>query len=356
VLDADKRIVRVGAGVRWGEVAKQLEPHGLAISSGDTASVGVGGLALGGGIGWMVRGHGLAIDNILAIEIVTADGQTLRASADDHADLFWALRGGGGNFGVATAFEFRAEVCKGIIAGTINYHFADLEAVLRGWSSYMRTAPETLNSTIVAMPGFGPDPDPVLMIMVCFDGTDEAAAKAAIDPLRAIAKPTHEDIKPEPYSAMLGEAMDVPFKVQTHNGFVKRFDDTVIQAVVGMCTQDEKPILQIRSLGGAMNRVPADATAFAHRGYEAFIVMPAFADTMEHAGHKVDELWAPLKPLTTGAYVNFLTDVSQDNVRTAYPPETYARLASVKAAYDPENIFCRNATILPGEPANVPKH
>jgi FAD/FMN-containing dehydrogenase len=356
VIDADARIVRVGAGAQWGNVAKELGAHGLAVSSGDTRTVGVSGLTLGGGIGWMVRGHGLALDNVVAIELVTADGQTIRATDSEHSDLFWALRGAGANFGVATAFEFRAEPCAGIVAGTITYNFADLQTVLRGWGDYMRSAPETLNSTLLAMPGFGPSPEPVLMAIVCFEGTDEAAAKTAIDPLRAIAQPVAEDIKPKPYSDMLEDAMHLPFKVQTRSGFITRFDDSVVQTIVDMFAKDEKPVLQIRSIGGAMNRVPAMATAFAHRSYEAFIVMPAFGETMEQAGQKAGELWQPLASHMHGTYVNFLTDVSQENVHTAYPAETYARLAAIKAAYDPDNLFSRNANIVPGEHANVPKH
>jgi FAD/FMN-containing dehydrogenase len=155
VLDPEDHLVRIGAGARWGEVAKTLAAHGLAISSGDTNQVGVGGLTLGGGIGWMVRTHGLAIDSLHAAELITADGRILHISADAHPDLFWAIRGGGGNFGVVTSFDFFAQPCTAIVGGTVVYDMAEVESVLPGWASAMRVAPEQLNSTIVLFSGFG---------------------------------------------------------------------------------------------------------------------------------------------------------------------------------------------------------
>src|SRR6185312_73525 len=155
VVDEERRLVRVGAGARWGDVARSLAPHGLALSSGDTNQVGVGGLTLGGGIGWMARTYGLTIDSLVAAEIVIADGRTLRASAEEHPDLFWAIRGGGGNFGVVTSFDFHAQPVREIVGGSVIYDPAETQSVLAAWATSMREAPDELNSTIVLFPGFG---------------------------------------------------------------------------------------------------------------------------------------------------------------------------------------------------------
>ncbi len=149
LLDAEQHLVRIGAGAHWGEVATALAEHDLAISSGDTRQVGVGGLTLGGGVGWMVRTHGLTIDSLRAAELVTADGRVLRVSAEEYPDLFWAIRGGGGNFGVVASFDFAAQPCKGIVGGSVIYDTAEAHSVLTNWVSAMNDAPDELNSTLV---------------------------------------------------------------------------------------------------------------------------------------------------------------------------------------------------------------
>src|SRR6266540_5348977 len=281
LLDPERHLVRIGAGARWGEVAKALAAHGLAISSGDTNQVGVGGLTLGGGIGWMVRTHGLTIDSLHAAELITADGRILQVSANAHPDLFWAIRGGGGNFGVVSSFDFYAQPCTTIVGGAVVYDMAEVESVLPAWASAMRVAPEELNSTIVLFSGFGP----------------QAPA--------------------------------------------------VIAANYGKPGQ---PIAQIRSLGGAMARVSSQATAFAHRESEALVIVPAFAPANapeEQADQIQRAAWRPLEAWSSGAFVNFLSDASEASVAAAYPSGTYARLASIKASYDPDNIFKMNQNIKP---------
>ena len=164
IIDAKNHIVRVGVGAKWGDVAKQLNEDGLAISSGDTTSVGVGGLTLGGGIGWQVRKYGLTIDQLQAADVVLADGRVVRASETEESDLFWAIRGGGGNFGVVTSFEFRAHELKQILKAMIMYPVDEAEQVLTKWAEVMRKAPEELNATFIILPGFGPEPAPMMMI------------------------------------------------------------------------------------------------------------------------------------------------------------------------------------------------
>ena len=199
VVDQDAALVRIGGGATWGHIANALEAHGLALTSGDTVSVGVGGLTLGGGIGWLVRKYGLALDSLVAAEVVTANGDVITASESEHPDMFWALRGGGGNFGVVTAFTFEAHPLDGVISGTIDLDPSTLADTLKGWRDVMRSAPEELNVTFVALPSFGPDMPPVVQLGVCYGGTDTAAADAAIAPLLALPGVLKHEIAPKRY-------------------------------------------------------------------------------------------------------------------------------------------------------------
>jgi FAD/FMN-containing dehydrogenase len=228
ILDPERHLVRIGAGARWGEVAKALATHDLAISSGDTNQVGVGGLTLGGGIGWMVRTYGLTIDSLQAAQLITADGRVLRVSVEEHPDLFWAIHGGGGNFGVVTSFDFYTQPCKAIIGGSVNYDVAEAESVLTAWASAMREAPEKLNSTIVLFSGFGPQVPPRVSVLLCYAGDDETAARAAIEPLLHLGTAQAQDIQKKPYYAMLGNAVSLPppLKMVGHNGFLKTLSIT----------------------------------------------------------------------------------------------------------------------------------
>jgi FAD/FMN-containing dehydrogenase len=351
-LDPEQHLVRIGAGAHWGEVAAALAEHDLAISSGDTKQVGVGGLTLGGGIGWMVRTHGLTIDSLRAAEVITADGRILRVSAEEHPELFWAIRGGGGNFGVVTSFDLEAQPCKAIVGGSIIYDTSEAQSVLTNWANAMRDAPDELNSTLVLFSGFGPPALPQVMVLVCYVGDDEAAAHEAIQPFLRLGAVRSEDIHKKPYAAMLEDAPPLPpsFKLVGHNGFVKTLSADVIEVLAGQYGQAGAPIAQIRRLGGAMARVSPEATAFAHRENEALIVIPAFApvDASEEQAQQIRQAaWRPLEPWSSGAYGNFLSEASEASVAAAYPGETYARLARVKAIYDPENLFNQNLNIKP---------
>jgi FAD/FMN-containing dehydrogenase len=352
VLDLEHHLVRIGAGARWGEVAKTLAAHGLAISSGDTNQVGVGGLTLGGGIGWMVRTHGLTIDSLHAAEVITADGRILHVSADAHPDLFWAIRGGGGNFGVVTSFDFYAQPCTAIVGGAVVYDIAEVESVLPAWANAMREAPEELNSTLVLFSGFGPQAPPQIRVLLCYSGDDEAAASVAIKPLLQLGSVQSQDIHKKPYDAMLEDAVAPPpsLKLVGHNGFLKRLSTEVLAVIAANYGNPGQPIAQMRSLGGAMARVSSQATAFAHRESEALLVVPAFApaDASEEQADQIRRAaWRPLEAWSSGAYVNFLSDASEASVAAAYPSATYARLASIKASYDPDNVFKMNQNIKP---------
>jgi FAD/FMN-containing dehydrogenase len=352
LLDAGQRLVRIGAGAHWGEVATALAEHDLAISSGDTRQVGVGGLTLGGGVGWMVRTHGLTIDSLRAAELVTADGRVLRVSAEEYPDLFWAIRGGGGNFGVVTSFDFEAQSCKGVVGGTVIYDTAEAKSVLTNWASAMRDAPDELNSTIVLFSGFGPQAPPQVMVLLCYAGDDEAAAQRVIEPFLRLGAVRSEDVRKKPYAAMLEDAPPFPpsSKLAGHNGFVRTLDAEVLEILAANYGKAGAPIAQVRRLGGAMARVSPAATAFAHRENQALVVVPAFAPAdapAEQTQQIRQAAWRPLEPCGNGAYGNFLSEASKASVAAVYPGETYARLARVKAIYDPENLFNQNLNIPP---------
>jgi FAD/FMN-containing dehydrogenase len=349
ILDKEKGLVRVGAGAQWITVAKELQEQHLAISSGDTMSVGVGGLTLGAGIGWMVRQYGLAIDNLVAAEVVTADGKILRASSDENADLFWAIRGGGGNFGVVTNFEFIAHPVGKVYAGHVTYKVDNLTELLTGWRDYMRLAPKELTTMLLLMPAMRGNP-PAVTILCCYNGADKSAAMNATNPLLQLGDLVSQDIKEKEYAEVLEEAHVPPgVRIITNNGFIKDLSDEVIQAIV---TQSKAGIiLQIRSVGGAMNEIDKDATAFAHRDSEALFVSPVFVplSASENDVHMALKPWEAIAAFTSGAYVNFFTEVTDKEIEASYPEGTYQRLKQIKKIYDPENIFHQNYNIDPTE-------
>src|SRR4051812_19481613 len=256
--------VRIGGGASWGAVADRLQEEGLALTSGDTRSVGVGGLTLGGGIGWMVRGHGLALDSLASAEVVLASGETVTASETENSDLFWAIRGGGGNFGVVTAFTFRAHPLDRVVFGTLTFGLDDLPGLLRGWRDAMRVAPEELNTTVLAMPSFGEAP-PTAQVLVCWSGQEDQA-DAAIAPLLALPGLLRSELKPIPYAEVLEEPQkpEGPITIVDYNGLAADFDDATIDAIVSAREGVAMSVLMVRYLRGAFNRVDADATAFAH--------------------------------------------------------------------------------------------
>lgn len=350
IIDEEKSLVRIGTGAMWGDVARTLTPHKLAISSGDTASVGVGGIGVGGGIGWMVRQYGLVLDNIVSADIITAEGQLLHTSEDENADLFWAIRGAGANFGVVTSIVVRAHPCDGIVGGTINYDIADFKKVLRGWVETMRSAPRELNSMIIVFPGFGPGAAPKIVNMFCYDGSDKAKADEVIAPFLSIGTVTERDYKAKPYVDMLAEdGPGMPFKVKVRDGFIPTFTDEVLD-VFNEHYSDGKSVLQIRFLGGKLDEVDKNAMAFAHRGNEGLFIMPTFSapDTADDvADAAADKAWSAIEPYAVGGYGNFFTDKTPKSLELAYPGETLNRLKALKKQYDPQNLFDQNLNIPP---------
>jgi FAD/FMN-containing dehydrogenase len=342
VLDGGR--VRIGAGSTWGAAARALSAHGLAISSGDTVSVGVGGLVQAGGIGWMVRKHGLTIDNVVAAEVVTAAGEVVRADADTNPDLFWALRGGAGNFGVVTAFEIQAQPVSTVLFGTIAFAADDVPQLLKSWSETMRTAPEELSTALALMPSFGDFPAGALM-WVCYCGEDPSV----LDSVRAIGPVRDDNVKELPYAEVLEEAHPPEGIVPViGNAFVESLDGECIDAIASAYAAGGRVVF-LRNLGGAMGRPAPEDTAFAHRSAEVLVVsakfLPLGAGDDQVVAAKAE--WQTIGRHGIGSYAGFLGSATDDDIAALWPPATLARLREVKRTWDPDNVFRRNFNIRP---------
>lgn len=349
VLDAERRIVRVGGGATWGRVDEVLRPHGWAISSGDTAGVGVGGLTLGGGFGWMVRKHGLAIDNLAAARVVLADGSLVTTSATRRPELFWALRGGGGNFGVVVDFDFVAAEVGTTHFGEIVFEPADAGAFITGWRDAMRHAPAELTSALV-LPPEGVAESAAPTVTLCLTGCTGAAVDAAFEPLLGIGAVTRATIEERVYGDILetGRPLPAGMRLLARNTLVRDLDASVGNAISRFRTKSPTASVILRSLGGAFGEIPSAATAFAHRDAEAMVLAmslspeePGAADVAFRAA------WDELAAYGCGVYLNFQGSESPDELAAAYPPATLARLRAVKRRYDPGNVFRRNHNIAP---------
>lgn len=358
-IDPTSRLARVEAGVTSGEFAAVAQPHGLAISTGDTSSVGFGGLVTGGGIGFMVRRYGLAIDNLVAVKVVTASGKLVTASELEHPDLFWAIRGGGGNFGIVTEFTLRLAEVRQIIGGGLVLP-ANRE-VIRGYLDYVVDAPDDL-TTIAKLMHAPPTPyipearfgELVLWILVTWTGS-KAEGRRALAPLRALAEPVADAIGLIPYPAMFNYTAHqaIPISHFIRHMFAHQVGDAVIDAALDAVDHASSPfnMVEFRGLGGAMARVAAEATAFAHREKRYLVNgLALWMDETEDATpHRswIDALWSAIRAEGAGAYVNFLEDEGQERIREAYPSATLARLTEVKRTYDPYNMFRFNQNIIP---------
>jgi FAD/FMN-containing dehydrogenase len=352
IIDNERHLVRIGGGATWGQVAAALAPHGLAISSGDTKSVGVGGLTLTGGIGWKVRKYGLALDNLVAAELVTATGQVVRASADDNPELFWAVRGGGGNFGIVTAFEFVAHPTTRVFFGKISFPAAEAATVLQGWANYLRGAPEELTSTAEFANPFAGGPEAPVEIHVAFDSDDPELTAKAIDPIRGLGTVLDDDVALKPYADVLADGVIPPpgIQVVARNAFVNTESvPEVLQILVETGASERSPFIAVRSVGGAVSRVPDNATAYAHRHAELMFVTTVVGPepVVEAARPVLEAIWARLTPQINGAYASFLASATEEDVAAIYPTQTYQRLAAVKRHYDPGNLFARNHNVRP---------
>ena len=350
----DGTAVTVGTGAHWGSVAATLGDHALALTSGDTTSVGVGGLTLGGGVGWLVRKYGLALDSLVSARVVTAAGQLVTASTTENPDLFWALRGGGGNFGVVIDFTFEAHPLDGVVHGVITFAPDDLGALLRGYRDTLRDAPEELNVTFVQFPPMGPAAPGGPQLHIVWAGSDLDEAMAHIRPLLALNGVIDHEISSKRYADVLDDPHppegNGPMPVVVgNNGWVPDFSDEAIDAIVEMDANLAGSVLMIRYLRGAFNRAPTDSTAFAWRDAEALVISMAFLppDAPAEVVDAVHHGWRGVESFTVGVYGNFLMSAEQSVVARMYPPATHARLAAVKKAWDPQNVFSQTQNVAP---------
>jgi FAD/FMN-containing dehydrogenase len=355
-VDPQTRRVRVQPGVTLGELDRETHVHGLAVPAGVVSKTGIAGLTLGGGVGWLVRHYGLTVDNVLSFEVVTADGEVRTASAEEHPDLFWGLRGGGGNFGVVTSFEYRAHPVSVVLGGMVLYPRSHATDVLKFYRDFTAAAPDEL----VTYAGLlsTPDGTPVAAIIVCHSG-DHAEGERTLAPLRKFGSPMLDAIQLMPFPAMqslLDGAAPDGNQNYWKSTFLRELSDDAIAAVVAHANQATSPLsaVLLEQYGGAVSRVPATATAFAHREAEYdLVVMGQWTDPVESARHIswTRHLADAMAPFRSGAYLlNALGEESEEVVRAAFGVN-YGRLAAVKAQYDPTNFFRVNQNVAPAAPA-----
>ncbi len=362
-IDPDGRTAWAGAGLSAGAYTTAVGSHGLATGFGDTASVGIAGITLGGGIGYLTRKHGLTIDSLVAADLVTASGDVVRADQSSHADLFWAIRGGGGNFGVATRLKFRLHPVDRVVGGMLI--LPATPDVVHGFVAAAQDAPEELSTIANVMPAppmpFVPPEHHgklVVLGLMCYAGDAEAGARV-LAPFRSLATPLVDMLRPIAYPEMYP-----PEDHSLHPMVVGRtvFAPSIGRTEAGMIVEElrasDAPMraVQIRALGGAMARVAPDATAFAHRAARTMVGVVAFYSRPDERPARY--AWAArladvLANGETGAYVNFVGEEEPERVRAAYPGSTWERLASIKARYDPTNLFRRNHNVPPARATSV---
>ncbi len=360
-VDPNRRRIVAQGGSLWQDVDAEAQAFGLALTGGLVSTTGIAGFTLGGGIGWLVRRCGLTADNLIGADVVTADGRYLHTSEDEHPDLLWALRGGGGNFGVVTSFEFRAhEVGPTVFAGLVFYRGEDVAQVLNGFHEAAAAAPDELsmaiNMTTAPPLPFLPEEihgKPIVAVLGVWSGRPEDG-DAATQPFRGLAPVVADVFSPMPYVAMQ-TLLDPLYPRGMWNYFRSAFftdlDETTIAALVTSYAEAPNALseLHIHHLGGAMGRVPAEATAFGTRDREYILNTVARTPGPDNFDTVVE--WARSACAALGpdaaSYVNFTGEASEERVRASYPAATYARLASVKGRYDPTNLFRLNQNIRP---------
>jgi hypothetical protein len=354
-IDVAGQTAWVETGLTAREVAWALEPHGLAVGFGDIGSVGIGGLTLGGGIGFLSRLYGMTIDNVLAAEIVTADGRVHIVDQDHEPDLFWAIRGGGGNFGVVAKFRYRLARVPQVYGGPL------ILPATPATISRLAQACAEADDALTVIPSVMPAPPMpfipaemqgqiVIMAAVCYVG-DSAQADEALRPLREIATPVMDMVQPMPYAALMDE--EIPFRghpVAVRAIFGDHIDESVGATILAGLNRSDSwlQFVQFRVLGGAISRVAPGATAYAHRKSPIMVIVGrALEDDQLAARQWTEELAAALYQGDDGAYINFFGPHHSDRIEAAYPGETLARLRRIKATYDPTNLFRNNDNITP---------
>jgi len=360
-VDPEARVVSAEAGLTWAELDHETQAFGLAVTGGLVSSTGIAGFTLGGGIGWLMRKHGLTADNLVSADVVTADGRLVHASEDENTELFWGIRGGGGNFGIVTSFDYRVHpVGPTVLAGAVFYPGDYAAEILRFYRDWVETAPDEL-TTLVSLATAPPAPflpeaahgqKGVVVAGMYAGPIDEA--EQAMAPLRQIAPSVADLMGPMPYVAMQS-LLDPLWGPGAHNyfkaGWLGGLDDHAIETLVNyhQNVSSPKSEIHVHHVGGAVARVPAAATAFGDRSapFLLNIIASTFTgDGYDDAVHWARALHSDMEPsLTGGTYVNFISDEGQ--VRSAYASDTYERLVALKDEYDPTNLFRLNQNVKP---------
>src|SRR5712692_1718115 len=361
-VDPARRTARAQAGLTWREFDHETQAFGLATTGGQVSSTGIAGLTLGGGVGWLMRTCGLAVDNLLSVDIVTADGRLLTASATENEDLFWGVRGGGGNFGIVTSFEYRLHpIGPLVLGGMLLYPAAQAKELLHFYREFMAGTPNELMA-LVAFLTAPPAPfvpahlqgTPMVAIAICYAGSIEEGQRV-VEPLRRFGPPTLDLLSPMPYTVIqqLFDAAN-PFGLQVYvkSDHLADLGDEVIDTLVTHAATATSPlsVVILFPLEGVVSRVGEQETAFGHRNtaYD-YVIYSMWTDPQESERHIqwTRDFWTAMQPFSTGVYVNELGNEGEDRVRAAYLPATYERLIALKNRYDPANLFRLNQNIKP---------
>jgi FAD/FMN-containing dehydrogenase len=352
-VDPQQRTVRAAAGVTWKEFDHETQAFGLATTGGVVGSTGIAGLTLGGGHGFLMRRHGLACDNLLGMDLVTADGRRLRASPAENTELFWGLRGGGGNLGVVMSFDYRLHPLETILAGMVIYPIDKAPAFLRLYREVTGAAPDELGS-LVAL-GTLPDGTQAAVLLAAYTGSI-ADGEKLLRPLREFGPPLADQLGPSAYTALQG--ISEHFNPRGHRNYLKTnylraLSDDAIDTMVEHYMRVRAPFshIVVEHMGGAVGRMDPQATAYNYRQAQYnFLIVGIWPDATEDERNIqwVRGLWQAMQPFSTGnIYVNYESDVGADRVKAAYGAEKYARLVALKNAYDPTNFFRLNQNITP---------
>ncbi|MGK3952144.1 LLM class flavin-dependent oxidoreductase [Microbacterium sp. I2] len=350
VLDEERRLVRIGPGARWAEVAAALGEHGWALTSGDYGGVGVGGLATAGGIGFLAREHGLTIDHLRAAEVVLADGSIVRTDATTHADLFWAIRGAGANVGIVTSFEFEVDEVGQVGWAQLAFQADDMAAFLEGYGTIVESAPRDLTVFLLAG-GPRPGQPQVVQLYGLVDSDDPDTIIARLQPFAELAPLVQQSVQLTPYAQVMANADLGPQhgsgEPHSRSGLIEHVTPAFAETAAAMLASGAIPFFQLRAVGGAVSDVAEDATAYAHRSAN-FSVVALGSDPA-----RLDAQWRALAEHTAGMYLSFDSSLRPERIAEAFPPATLERLRAIKAAYDPTCVFRDNFAIEPAESADA---